>query len=291
MKLIIVSGRSGSGKTTALHILEDLGYYCVDNLPVSLLPALIQQIADNSASNNGTVTPKQIAVGIDARNLSQQLSTFPDSLNTLEQFNVKPEILYLDAAESTLLKRFSETRRKHPLSTANRSLAEAIREETHRLNPIASAANLVIDTTHLSIHQLRDFIHSRVGDSSRKGMSILFMSFGFKHGIPVEADVVFDARCLPNPHWIPNLRQQTGLDLPVQTYLDEQALFHHMLKDIASFLDTWLPQYQSNNRSYMTVAIGCTGGQHRSVYLVQKLVNRFQDAYGSVQARHRELIL
>ncbi|MEJ2755188.1 MAG: RNase adapter RapZ [Gammaproteobacteria bacterium] len=226
MKLIIVSGRSGSGKTTALHILEDLNYYCVDNLPVSLLPALVQQIADNS-----TTELKQIAVGIDARNLSQQLATFPDSLDALKQFNVNPEILYLDAAENSLLKRFSDTRRKHPLTTENRSLAEAIKEETRLLAPIASAANFTINTTHLSIHQLRDFILSQVGDSNPTGMSILFMSFGFKHGIPAEADLVFDARCLPNPHWVPELRQQTGLDHPVQTYLDEQPPFQHMFRE------------------------------------------------------------
>jgi UPF0042 nucleotide-binding protein len=286
MELMIVSGRSGSGKSTALHVLEDMGYYCVDNLPVGLLPTLVEQIKQDSAQ-----ALTRLAVGVDARNLSRQLTSFPQSLEELRGHNLIPKILYLDAAESSLLRRFSETRRKHPLTTDSLSLAEAIQEETKLLAPIAAAADLTIDTTHLSIHQLRDLMSTRINTGREAQMAILFMSFGFKHGIPIEADLVFDARCLPNPHWVAELRQQTGLETPVQAYLDAQPLFQEMHENIEGYLKKWLPEHQANNRSYMTVAIGCTGGQHRSVYLAQRLANAFKKGFGTIQVRHRELNL
>lgn len=286
MELMIVSGRSGSGKSTALHILEDMGYYCVDNLPVGLLPTLITQISQDTEHEL-----TRIAVGIDARNLPRQLANFPESLAQLKDQKLTPKILFLDAAESSLLRRFSETRRKHPLTNEARPLAEAIQEETRLLMPIAAAADLTIDTTHLSIHQLRDLMNTRISDGNQAPMAILFMSFGFKHGIPIEADLVFDARCLPNPHWVADLRQKTGLDKPVQDYLKAQSLIHEMHEGIEGYLRKWLPEYQANNRSYMTVAIGCTGGQHRSVFLAHSLANTFKQGFGTIQVRHRELDL
>jgi RNase adapter protein RapZ len=281
ISLIVISGRSGSGKSTALHVLEDMGFYCIDNLPVTLLPPLIERLAKDQPINN-------IAVSIDARNIAEDLSDFPTIMNSFSPELVRTKVVYLDAAGTTLMKRFSETRRKHPLSNKNRGLQEALEYESSLLDPISGLADLTIDTTALSIHELRDLVRARVASADHE-FALLFLSFAFKSGVPVDADLVFDVRCLPNPHWKPGLRNLTGLDQPVQDFLDDQEDFQEMHTDIATYLDRWLPRFEANNRSYTTVAIGCTGGQHRSVFLAMKLYQHFQKQWKNVQIRHREL--
>jgi UPF0042 nucleotide-binding protein len=283
MKLIIISGRSGSGKTTCLHVLEDIGYYCVDNIPASLLDALSTRLsADNLHLD-------QVAVSIDARNISEDLKQFPEIYDTLQTRAIECQIIFLDADDNTLLKRFSETRRKHPLSNEHLGLMEAIVYEKELLEPIASLSSLTVNTSSLSLHQLRDIIKNRVAEHDRKGLALQFQSFGFKHGIPVDADMVYDTRCLPNPYWLPELRPFTGLDEPVISYLEQQPDVQEMLQNIITFLERWLPSFQANNRSYITVAIGCTGGQHRSVYLCEKLKQHFNSSSYNAQVRHKEL--
>jgi len=283
MKLIIISGRSGSGKTTCLHLLEDLGYYCVDNIPASLLDALATRL---SADN---LRLERVAVSIDARNISEDLKQFPDIFNRLASSTIDGQIIFLDADDTILLKRFSETRRKHPLSNEHLGLMEAIASEKELLEPIATLADLTINTNDLSIHQLRDIIKNRVAEHDRNGLALQFQSFGFKHGIPVDADMVFDARCLPNPYWTPELRPLTGQDQPVIAFLEQQPEVQEMYEDIRRFLASWLPRFQANNRSYITVAIGCTGGRHRSVFLSEKLKQHFNSCGYNAQVRHKEL--
>ncbi|MDX1692155.1 MAG: RNase adapter RapZ [Ketobacteraceae bacterium] len=284
MDIIIISGRSGSGKTTALNVLEDIGFYCVDNLPVTLLPELVSQLVNPA----DTAVPRA-AVGIDARNHPNQLSQFPEVFQKLKKIVDTIQVIFLDADEPTLLKRFSETRRKHPISNEKISLREAIQEEKRLLDPISTSASLHIDTSKLTIHGLRDLVKERVGGDQAEGMAILFQSFGFKHGIPTDTDFVFDVRSLPNPHWVSGLRQQTGLDGGVQEFLKSHDAVIEMIEDIQAFLTKWLPTFEENNRSYTTIAIGCTGGQHRSVYIAEQLTDHFKQLYKNVQARHREL--
>jgi UPF0042 nucleotide-binding protein len=283
MKLTIISGRSGSGKSTVLHILEDHGYYCIDNLPASLLPALADRI-----SSGDTGIPN-IAVSIDARNISADLEKAPEIISELQARELPTEIVFLDAHSQTLLKRFSESRRKHPLSTETVGLREAINKESELLEAISVMANLVIDTSNMSLHQLRDLIKSRMLERSETSMALLFQSFGFKNGVPVDADLVYDVRCLPNPYWDTSLRLLTGLDAEVIKFLDAQAEVQDMHDDIKAYLQKWLPKFESNNRSYITVAIGCTGGQHRSVYMGEKLNKFFSSEMANVQVRHRDL--
>ena len=282
MKLVILSGRSGSGKTTALQALEDLGHYCVDNLPLGLLPILTEQLQREEHYVD------RIAVGIDARNLPHQLSDFPAILDQLKALNMACEVVFLDADDDTLLKRFSSTRRKHPLSNDNLSLVEAIDREAEMLSSIRSLADLVIDTSNLDVHTLRDMIRDRVV-KRREKLSLLIESFAYKRGVPHDADLVFDVRVLPNPYWHMELRPLTGQDEPVRRYLDQQTESAQMLDDISRFLSDWLPRYEKNDRTYMTVAIGCTGGQHRSVYMVEALVQRLGNMGVDVQQRHLEL--
>ncbi|NPU92799.1 MAG: RNase adapter RapZ [Gammaproteobacteria bacterium] len=282
MKLVVISGRSGSGKTTALHVLEDIGYYCVDNLPVTLLQHLMKELTHS----NPPVT--MAAIGIDARNTSRQLLKLPNVLRELISDGVDSQVIYLDADDETLIKRFSETRRKHPISSDTKTLREAIERERDMLNPVASSASLIIDTSTLTLHQLRDLIKVRVGEAADT-MAVLVESFGFKNGIPKDADVVFDVRCLPNPHWITHLRAKTGLEQEVQDFLAGHDTVGEMIADIVAYLDKWLPRFAANNRSYMTVAIGCTGGQHRSVYITEVLLQHLRQRFSNVQARHREL--
>lgn len=285
MKLIIVSGLSGSGKSVALHTLEDLDYYCIDNLPVGLLEPFAQQLLNNPLPGQDNA-----AVGIDARNQSDDLLNFPQTLKRLRDQGIHSEILYLQAEDETLLKRFSETRRKHPLSKSKLSLTDAIQQERTLLLPISANASLHIDTTHTNVHQLRDLVLERVGAKSDGNLSLLFKSFGFKNGAPKDADFVFDLRCLPNPHWDTRLRPQTGLDAAVVDYLSSQPLVEEMYATLRSFLETWIPHFQAENRSYLTVALGCTGGKHRSVYLAQRLSEHFKQLYPSVLVRHRDLL-
>ncbi|MEP4485774.1 RNase adapter RapZ [Marinobacter alexandrii] len=283
MELVIISGRSGSGKSTALHQLEDESYYCIDNLPASLLPALVAETSQpDFAHFEGT------AVCIDARNAWKDLSNFGAILEALPA-TVRTRILFLDAQDATLIKRFSETRRRHPLSSDNVPLADAIERERFLLEPIASAADLVLDTSAMTIYELRDAIKQRLVGGVAGAMSILFQSFGFKRGVPADADLVFDVRMLPNPHWVKELRLQTGLDSAVQSFLKEQPMTEQLLGDISAFLDNWLPHYSQSNRSYMTIGLGCTGGQHRSVYLAHRLFEQYKVLYPQVHLRHREL--
>jgi UPF0042 nucleotide-binding protein len=283
MKLTIISGRSGSGKSTVLHILEDRGYYCIDNLPASLLPALADRIS------NGDTHLSDIAVSIDARNISADLQQAPEIISELQARELSTEIIFLDANSQTLLKRFSESRRKHPLSNESTDLREAIDIESALLESISMMANLVIDTSNMSLHQLRDLMKNRLLESSETNMALLFESFGFKNGVPVDADLVYDVRCLPNPYWDTALRSLTGLDADVAKFLDSQDEVQEMVDDIKTYLEKWLPRYESNNRSYITVAVGCTGGQHRSVYIGEKLRRYFSSKIKNVQIRHRDL--
>jgi UPF0042 nucleotide-binding protein len=278
ISVIVISGRSGSGKSTALHVLEDMGFYCIDNLPVTLLPPLIDRLS---------IQPK-VAVSIDARNIAEDLSEFPDIIKDFDPSHVQTKVVYLDSSSSSLVKRFSETRRKHPLSNKDRDLREALEYESELLEPISNLADLSVDTTSLSIHELRDLVRSRVANSDHE-FALLFQSFAFKNGVPVDADLVFDVRCLPNPHWKQNLRNLTGQDEDVQTFLNDQPDVIAMYNDIITYLETWLPKFEANNRSYTTIAVGCTGGHHRSVYLASKLYAHFQDRWKNVQIRHREL--
>ncbi len=278
---IIISGRSGSGKSTALHILEDLDYYCIDNLPASLIPDLIGKTEGQREKTN-------IAVSIDARNIATDLQEFPSKLNQLRADGITPKIIYLDSASPTLVKRFSETRRKHPLTTSETGLREALELESDLLDGISEIASLKIDTTDMTIHELRDMISSRVAFSDHT-FEMGFQSFAFKGGVPIDADFVFDVRSLPNPHWIPHLRALTGLDEEIIAFLDQQSDVVRMTEDIQSFIGNWLPSLEASNRSYLTIAIGCTGGQHRSVYIAEKLHAYFKNNKKQARVRHREL--
>ena len=282
MRLIIVSGRSGSGKSTALDVLEDNGFYCIDNLPAGLLP----ELAERALLHTEVLQP-QVAVSIDARNLPTHLQRFPELLNEVRARHILCDVLYLDADEDTLLKRFSETRRRHPLTDENRSLAEAIRDEALLLEPISDLADLKIDTTHLN--QLRDSLKLRLLNKPEPGTAFLIESFGFKRGMPVDADLVFDVRCLPNPYWKPDLRAHSGLDQPVIDYLAAQADVDEMYHDIHAYLYKWLPRFAASNRAYVTIAIGCTGGHHRSVYLAERLGQTLRPQLKNLQVRHRDL--
>jgi len=284
MKLIVISGRSGSGKSTCLHVLEDIGYYCVDNLPASMLGTLTE-----SVSNDMHPEFQEVAVSIDARNISEDLEKFPHIFENLDSSKIERQIIFLDADDNTLLKRFSETRRRHPLTSEKIGLLEAIKKEKLLLAPIISLSNLTIDTSYLSLHQLRDIVKNRVTSKAGTGLAVQFQSFGFKHGVPVDADMVFDVRCLPNPYWVVHLRSLNGLDKEVADYLDSQHEVQDMFTDIKDFLTRWLPKFEANNRSYITIAIGCTGGQHRSVYLCEKLKLNFNTTSYNVQVRHKEI--
>ena len=282
MRLVIISGRSGSGKTTALRALEDAGYNCIDNFPVVLLQSLV-----HDALRDPNQPAANIAVCIDAR--SRSLAKFAEILLSLDRMNVDCQVIYLDAQSATLVKRFSETRRRHPLTSATIDLLQAIEAERELLESIADLADLTVDTTLLRGRELTELIRQRVTGGARNGLSLLFRSFGFKFGVPVDADLVFDLRCLPNPYWIPELNQLTGRDAPVIGYLDDSEMVREMETDLAEFLERWLPKFENDQRTYLTVAIGCTGGQHRSVYMVEKLAARFRGRFADVLVRHREL--
>ncbi|HUL12648.1 MAG TPA: RNase adapter RapZ [Methylococcaceae bacterium] len=284
MKLVIVSGLSGSGKSIALETLEDCGYYCIDNLPVALLDAFVKQVM---IANQNIF--RKTALGIDARTQSQSLGEFPDTLKMMDKLGIDCEVLYLQAEPETLLKRFSETRRKHPLTDSAHSLSEAIELERQLLEPIAQEADLLIDTTSTNVHQLRELVRVRVGAKQNRLMSLYFQSFGFKHGIPLDTDFVFDARCLPNPHWEPALRSKTGKDVEVVEFLNRSGDVQAYLDDIVALLERWIPRFEAENRSYLTIAVGCTGGQHRSVYLVEALARHFRESVHDILLRHREL--
>ena len=281
MKLIVVSGRSGSGKSVALRVLEDLGYYCVDNIPVNLLPALTHTVINDY---------ENVAVSIDVRNLPENPQDVTEILDYLPN-SVDLNILYLDADDSDLIKRFSETRRLHPLIKQSIALDQAIALEKKLLEPISTRNGLYINTSQLSPHQLSDLVRERVLGKKTGSMVVVFESFGFKHGVPQDADYVFDARFLPNPFWDKELKTQTGLDQSVKDFLSSQPIVTKFVWQINSFMMTWLPHLERNNRSYITIAIGCTGGKHRSVYIAELLANNLRKEREDVQSRHRDITI
>ncbi|MCL1143757.1 RNase adapter RapZ [Shewanella gaetbuli] len=280
MKLVIVSGRSGSGKSVALRVLEDLGYYCVDNLPVALIGTLLDQLKDSR---------DQIAISVDVRNIENQGQVLKDQLSKLGK-ETSISSFFLNSSDKVLLKRYSETRRLHPLSKNQISLQEAIKLEGELLEPIANMVDHYIDTSALNIYELSDQVREILMGSVDKELVINIESFGFKHGMPTEADFMFDVRFLPNPHWEVELRPHTGLEEPVQEFLGKQPLVNKFIWQIENLFETWMPHLERNNRSYLTIAIGCTGGQHRSVYIADQLAKRLgADKKHTVNARHREL--
>lgn len=279
MHIFIVSGRSGSGKTVVLRVMEDLGYYCVDSLPVNLLPALSHTLGENY---------KQVAVSIDVRNLPTSEQELMDNLDFLPK-GVNVTVLYIDAKDEVLIRRYSETRRLHPLSKGEASLPDAIEQERKLLDALATRADLYIDTSDLNVHQLTEMVREKILGKGSKELVLTFESFGFKYGVPNDIDFVFDARFLPNPHWEPELRPLTGLDLPVREYLAAEPLVNKFIFQVNNFMSTWLPHLERNNRSYLTIAIGCTGGKHRSVYVAETLARQFKSRDKNIQVRHREI--
>jgi UPF0042 nucleotide-binding protein len=284
MKFVVVTGLSGSGKSVALNTLEDLGFYCIDNLPSFLLESLADALIGKHAPRF-----QETAVGIDARNPAEDLRGVPPVVRRLREAGIAAEVVFLEADDDVLVQRFSETRRRHPLTNAETGLGQAIRREREMLEPFLSSADLRIDTTRTNLHDLRDLMRRRVAERPRGEMSILFESFGFKRGAPRDADLVFDARCLPNPHWQPHLRPLTGRDAEVAGFLERDPRVPDLLEDITRFLERWIPCFRDEGRSYLTVAVGCTGGQHRSVYLVERLAAHFRAREPRVLLIHREL--
>jgi RNase adapter protein RapZ len=283
MRVIIISGTSGAGKSICLHALEDLDFCCIDNLPLALLSAFIDEVARAQPPH------PDAAVGIDARTIIDDLNSFGSVIATLRQRGITIEVVFLDANDATLIKRFSETRRRHPVSSGDLPLEEAIHHERLLLKPISSNAEIIIDTSRTNVHQLRDLVQKRLGGDASQPLSLLIESFGFKHGLPIEADFVFDVRCLPNPHWEPRLRPLSGRDTDVCEFLASHPEVQQMFEDIYTLLIKWIPHFERDRRSYMTIAIGCTGGQHRSVWFVEQLAARLQQAGQQAVIRHREL--
>jgi UPF0042 nucleotide-binding protein len=281
MKLIIISGRSGSGKSTALRALEDAGFSCIDNFPVELLSSLVSNTLPDS-----TRSEVSYAVCVDAR--SRNLDTFPEFYASIDPAVVDCEVIFLDALTGTLVKRFSETRRRHPLTDDSTDLLQAIESEKGLLANISNLADLVLDTTLMRGSELVEVVRKQIAVERNPGISVLFRSFGYKFGVPVDADLVFDIRCLPNPYWIEELRPLSGLEQQVIDYLASQQQVREMQDDITGFLERWVPRFEADNRAYMTVAVGCTGGPHRSVYLAERLREHFAGRFGSVLVRHRE---
>lgn len=284
LRLIIVSGLSGSGKTVALHVLEDLGYYCIDNLPAALLKAAVDEVR-----SGGNTRARLMAVGVDARARAEDLRSLPELLRELREQNVQTEIVFLHASDDILLQRYGESQRRHPLAEIGAELHTAINTEREILAEILNCADLVIDTSQISIYALADVIRGRIDRRQSDSLSVLIQSFGFKYGIPADADFVFDLRSLPNPYWTLKLRGLTGLDKEVSDFLNEQKIFTAMFDDILGFLDRWIPHYQESHRGYLTVAIGCTGGQHRSVCMTEKLASRLRTKHDPVLIRHNSL--
>ncbi len=279
MEIIIISGRSGAGKSVALHALEDMGYYCVDNLPLELLPQLTKILSQNQSS---------VAISLDIRNLPHSTETLDRILLNIQEAH-QLKIIFLDTDRSTLIRRYSDSRRLHPLSTQDLSLEAAIDAEYQQLEQLIQHANFIIDTTTLSTHALAERLREVLRGNSDKALKIIVESFGFKYGIPLDADYVFDVRFLPNPHWNPELRPMTGLDEPVMTFLSSHNEVNNFIYLTRHYIETWLPMLEQNNRSYLTIAIGCTGGKHRSVYIAQQLGEYFQAKGKNVKIQHKSL--
>ncbi len=287
--LIIVSGMSGSGKSIALHTFEDLDYYCVDNLPAELLPKFVRG-ATGKGSGSGADMPPKLAVSIDVRNRNTDLSKLPSWLSQAGAIGLDPKLVFFDASDDVLLKRYAETRRRHPLSHLGLALADAIALERRILKPLRAQADIIIDTSTLNVHQMRRRVIAELNLNADRPVSLLFESFAYRRGVPADADFVFDARCLPNPHWDPSLRPLSGRDREVREYLDAQIEVNEYVAQITAFLDTWMPRIQADTRSYITVAFGCTGGKHRSVYLAETLAaHARKHGWRDVATFHREL--
>lgn len=280
MELVIISGRSGSGKSVALRALEDAGYYCVDNLPLPLIPELAEFLAKSDRS---------AVVSLDIRNLPENPNSIDDLLKQLSQLTINTKLIFLDCDRNTLIRRYSDSRRIHPLSSENNSLEGAIDLESQLLEPLIQQANYIIDTTNISSHELAENLRDLLRRSGERTLKIMIESFGFKYGLPADADYVFDVRFLPNPHWNLELRSMTGLEQPVIDFLDRHTEVHNFIYQTRTYLEMWLPQLENNNRSYLTIAIGCTGGKHRSVYIAEQLAKYFQGRGKDVQIRHRSL--
>jgi UPF0042 nucleotide-binding protein len=283
-RLIVVTGLSGAGKTVVLNALEDMDFFCIDNLPIGLLMEFLRQGQDPNQS-----LYQKMAIGIDARNPQDILWKFPELLKQMSSCEMSTELVFVEAAEDALIKRFSETRRKHPLSKDGLSLRDAIREERQLLGPLLDQADIRIDTTHSHVHQLRDLVRERVAKRAVSTLSLQLISFGYKNGVPHDADFVFDSRCLPNPYWEPSLRDHTGHDPSVIDFLEGSPLVREMVRHISGFLDAWVPRFEADNRSYLTVAVGCTGGHHRSVYLVEQLRAHFAAQGKGILVTHRDI--
>ena len=279
--LLIVSGRSGSGKSSALNILEDLGYYCIDNLPLSLLPSLIVHLKSTSSI-------QKVGVGVDVRSLPDDFNNFHQVISDIEKLGIQTNTLFLDARDDILIARFSSTRRRHPLSNKDTSLKEAIEKENQLLDPISSRASIYLDTSNLNVHELQHVLSVRLSGDNQ--VTLLLESFGYKHGVPLDADFVFDVRCLPNPHWQTSLRELTGKEQAIKDFLNDHPEVEALYYDISQFLIKWLPRLSSDHRHYLTVAIGCTGGQHRSVYMVERLYESLKTIVPHIQTLHRELV-
>ena len=283
VRLAVVSGLSGSGKSVALRTLEDLGFYCIDNLPPALLPALVEY-----AFGEGGARYPRVAIGIDARTAGTDPEELPRAFSALGGLGIAPFLVFLDARDEVLFMRFSETRRRHPMGAEGVSLADAIARERAVLRSLRQIADAEIDTSELNVYQLRRRILEALGLNAA-GVSLLFESFAFKRGVPVNSDFVFDARALPNPHWDPRLRPLSGRDGAVSEYFLARPEVGEFIDDVERFLKRWLPRFDPAERSYLTVAIGCTGGRHRSVYVVERLRERFATLGGEVLCFHREL--
>ncbi|MBS0380221.1 MAG: RNase adapter RapZ [Proteobacteria bacterium] len=284
MRIIVLSGLSGSGKSVALHMLEDFGYYCIDNIPAALLKPFVSYTVRSPEPRY-----ERTAIGLDARNTAAEVASVPRLIDELKRSGLQCEVLFLTASDDELLRRYQETHRKHPMARSDVGLREAIAMEREVLEPIAAIADLLIDTTRLSVHGLRDLINRRVEQRAAGRLSITFESFGFKRGIPGDADFVFDARALPNPYWEPGLRNLNGRDPEVMRFMETHTHVARLIEDIAQFVRNRIPEYQAGNRGYLTVAVGCTGGQHRSVYIVDRLVEQFAREFEDVTARHSSL--
>ncbi len=282
-RFLIITGLSGAGKTIALHALEDAGFYCVDNLPVGILSSFANYIAQGDIPHF-----KRVAVGVDARNHAAAIAELPATLDELQGHEARAELIFVDASDDTLLARFSETRRKHPLSADGVTLVEAIRQERELLDPLILRADLRIDTSRMSVPQFRKSIREMITRRQPDALALQFRSFGFKKGVPSDADFVFDVRCLPNPYWEPGLRELSGRDVAVARFLESSPMVNEMIADIAKFLETWLARFEDVNRSYLTVAFGCTGGRHRSVYVAERMTRHFAARGKSAALSHRD---
>ncbi len=281
-QMIIISGLSGSGKSIALQTLEDEGFFCIDNLPISFIPRFIEEIQQRKGI-------ARLAIGVDARSFPEDLSEAESIFKQIEECtSLTPKILFLDANDEILIKRYSHTRRRHPLSSTEKSLVDAINYERELLSPLRLRANVLVDTSFLNVHELRSILKQRLIENNHSSLFINIISFGYRNGIPLDADFVFDARMLTNPHWIPHLREYTGLSSEITDFFAETEDIQDFYHDIAGFITKWLPSFKKGTRSYLTIAIGCTGGKHRSVYLAQRLFELLQ-AENNVLVKHREI--